>query len=223
MKRAPNFDHLARIYRWMELFTFGPWLARCRFAFLPRLLNARNALVLGDGDGRFTARLLQQNPSVLIDALDASPRMLQALVLNASPRSGRIRVHPADARLWIPANPPYDLVATHFFLDCLSTREVADLAARLRPHLTPHARWVISEFATPRSPFGWFIALPVVTALYFAFGVLTGLDRFHLPNHHQALSQAGFTLLDRQQRLGGLLVSELWSPAEHLGGQSPTG
>jgi hypothetical protein len=35
--KTPNFDRLAKHYRWMELFTFGPLLARCRDAFLPEL------------------------------------------------------------------------------------------------------------------------------------------------------------------------------------------
>ena len=172
MKRAPNFNHLARAYRWMEWLTFGPWLARCRFAFLDQLQSRRSALVLGDGDGRFTARLLNDNPAVVVDALDASPNMLQALVNNAGQRSGRIRVHVADARLWQPENPRYDLIATHFFLDCLTTREVAALASKLRSCVRPQALWVVSEFAIPRNPFGWFVAFPVVTCLYLAFDLL---------------------------------------------------
>src|SRR6185437_1080687 len=58
---TPKFDRLARVYRWMEWLSFGPYLSRCRRAFLPQLRDARRALVLGDGDGRFTAALLRRN------------------------------------------------------------------------------------------------------------------------------------------------------------------
>jgi SAM-dependent methyltransferase len=209
---TPNFDHLAHIYRWMEMVTFGPWLLRCRCAFLGKLASRRNALVLGDGDGRFTARLLRENPVVLIDALDASFAMLMALVRNAGLNAGRVRVHQADARRWPPAGPPYDLIVTHFFLDCLTTDEVTTLATRLRPCVTPEALWVVSEFAVPPGPFGRLVALPVVSGLYLAFWLLTGLSVRRLPNHRVALAKAGFSLVRQRCWLGGLLLSQLWAP-----------
>ncbi|MDE3187303.1 MAG: class I SAM-dependent methyltransferase [Acidobacteriota bacterium] len=211
MRKAPNFDGLAGVYRWMEMASFGPLLSRCRFAFLDELRASRNALILGDGDGRFTARLLKENPVVLVDALDASPAMLRALVDNAGIRSSRIRVHVADARLWEPLVPTLDLIVTHFFLDCLTTREVASLAKRLRVSARPDAKWVVSEFAIPKGWFGWLVARPLITALYLLFWVLTGLSVFRLPNHRKALDEAGFTLSQQRRRLGGLLVSELWT------------
>ena len=212
MRRAPNFDRLAGLYRWMEAVTFGPMLARCRNAFLPELRTARTALIYGDGDGRFTARLLHENGIVLVEAADSSRAMLKALMHRIGIQSGRVRIHPVDARLWDPPPGPYDLIVTHFFLDCLSTAEVAELARRLRSRVTPSARWVVSDFATPNTVFGWLIAQPLVTALYLAFDLLTGLNRIRLPNHQTALTEAGFTLRDQQKFLAGLLVSEVWIP-----------
>lgn len=211
MKLPPNFNRLARAYRWMELVSFGPWLGRCRCAFLDELRTARRALIMGDGDGRFAARLLKENPLVRIDAVDASNTMLSALVRNAGPYAARVRTHLADARLWKPADPPYDLVVTHFFLDCLTAGEVTSLAARLRCRVTPRARWLVSEFAVPNSWFGWLVARPLITTLYGIFRLLTGLSVRRLPNHRSALAQAGFTLARQRQWLGGLLVSELWT------------
>ena len=42
-KQAPNFDHLAKFYRWMEFLTFGPLLSPAEQRFLLRLsrLGAR--------------------------------------------------------------------------------------------------------------------------------------------------------------------------------------
>jgi hypothetical protein len=209
----PNFNALARAYRWMEWLTFGPMLSRCRFAFLDDMATSRSALILGDGDGRFAARLLQQNSAVLVDAVDASRSMLLALIRNSGIHAARVRIHLADVRLCQPLNPPYDLIATHFFLDCLTTGEVSALAHRFRPCVPPNAQWVVSDFAIPRGWFGWLVARPLVTALYFAFRLLTGLRVGRLPNHRLALTAAGFTLARHQQFLRGLLVSEIWVPA----------
>ena len=207
---TPNFNRLARLYRWIELGSFGPWLWRCRCAFLDSLVDRHRALVLGDGDGRFTARLLRTNPEIHIDAIDASSAMLEALVQRAGPDAARVRTNCVDARYWQAANTPYDLIVAHFFLDCLTTAEVECLAFTLRDVVSPSALWVVSEFAVPPSRFGRFIAKPVVLFLYRAFGILTGLKLRALPDHRAALLQSGFALEKQRTWLGGLLVSELW-------------
>ncbi len=217
MKGLPNFDRLAKRYRRLERLTFGSSLWNCRCAFLDELRTCRTALVFGDGDGRFTARLLEENPLVLIDAVDASVEMLRELVRNAGARSGRVRIHLADARLWEPTSPACDLIVTHFFLDCLTTEEVAALATRLRSYANPDALWVVSEFAIPEGRYGRWVARPLVTGLYFAFWLLTGLRVWSLPKYRESLTEAGFKLLKEQHFLSGLLVSELWAPKDRQG------
>ena len=213
----PDFDRLALVYQWMEWLTFGPFLWRCRCAFLHRLGDGRRALVLGDGDGRFTARLLADNPSVLVDAVDASSAMLSELARRAGPHRSRVQIQVADVRAWDLPAAAYDLVVTHFFLDCLATDEIESLGRRLRPQLRPDAAWVVSEFNLPANRFGRFIARLLIAVLYRAFGVLTGLTVRTLPDHHKALAQSGFILKHQQKWLCGLLVSEWWEPASgHL-------
>ena len=208
---APNFDRLAGIYSWMEWLSFGPYLARCRGAFLDRMAGRQCALVIGDGDGRFTSKLMGANPDIEVDAVDASAAMLAALVRRAGAAGARVRTEVADARRWRPAgNRPYDLVVTHFFLDCLTTEEVRGLAAAVRPGLRPGALWVVSEFAVPDGGFGRVAAGPLVWALYRAFGVLTGLRVRRLPEYRDALAGAGLRLGESRSFLGGLLVSEVW-------------
>jgi Methyltransferase domain len=210
MTHPANFDRLVHVYRWMEFATFGRLLRRCRCRFLDQLGGCRAALVLGDGDGRFTARLLAANPRIRVDAVDASQAMLEALLRRVGPHRDRVRTHLADARGWSPCNGTYDLIVTHFFLDCLTTEEVAALAARLRPCATDQARWVVSEFAVPPRGFGRIIARPIVAGLYWAFGLLTGLEVRRLPAHRAALLEEGFSLQREQCSAAGLLVSEMW-------------
>lgn len=207
---SANFDRLATVYRWMEYASFGPWLWWCRCAFLRELATSRQALILGDGDGRFTARLLAANATVHVDAVDSSASMLRALVRQAGSRADRVAAHCADARCWQPGSLPYDLIVTHFFLDCFTTQEVRNLAEKMAGVAAPGALWVVSEFAVPRNWFGRLIAGPIVAALYWAFAVLTGLKVRRMPDYAAALRDAGFALERRRTRLGGLLVSELW-------------
>jgi SAM-dependent methyltransferase len=211
---TPDFDRLAHVYRWMEWLSFGPFLSRCRCAFLQSLENCRSALILGDGDGRFTARLLDENPHISIDAVDVSAAMIGELRRRAG-SNARLQVHISDARVFKPLRRDYHLVVTHFFLDCLTTEEVELLARRLRNHAHRNAVWVVSEFSVPPGWYGRAIAQPLINVLYWAFGWLTGLRVRSLPHHRFALAQAGWSLERERRSLGGLLVSELWQYSPH--------
>jgi len=206
----PDFSPLAPFYRWMEMASFGPVLQRSRCAFIDDLSDRRRALILGDGDGRFTARFLRANSQIQIDAVDASAAMLDELRRRAGLDAPRVHTTCADTRYWQPASPLYDLVVTHFFLDCLTTAEVQSLANKMRAAVVPNAQWLISEFAVPAGWHGRFIARPLIRTLYWAFDLLTGLKVRTLPDYHAALRWAGFELVQERRWLGGLLASELW-------------
>lgn len=206
-----GFDRLARAYRWMEIFTFGPMLMRCRLAMLPQMRHCRSALVLGDGDGRFCAALMRTNAAIHVTAVDSSPAMLAELRRRVAKEGGaeRLRTFVADANALLPEGR-YDLVATHFFLDCLRTDQVATIAGRLRPMLVPGAKWIVSEFTIPSRGLGSIVAAALVRSLYLAFRCLTGLRVQRLPDHQSALARHGFQCLQRRPSLGGLLVAECW-------------
>jgi hypothetical protein len=212
----PNFDHLARPYRWMERLTFGPLLQQARTHFLPRLSECNNALVLGDGDGRFTAELLRRYPRIQVYAVDGSAAMLRSLEDRSRAYAGRVKTELADLRSWQPnAQIRYDVVVAHFFLDCLNTGEISSLARRLAPVTEPDALWLVSDFAIPDSRFGRMLAAPLVGGLYLAFRMLTGLEAGKLPDHAAALDSAGWALDTHATRLRGLLISQLWRKREN--------
>ncbi len=210
MNQAANFDKLARVYRWLEYLSFGPLLMRCRMQFLPRMLLARHALILGDGDGRFTAALLRVNPNLSADAIDASPAMLTALLRATGKNQTRVQTQCADLRNWQPQNTKYDLVVSHFLLDCFSTEEVTQLITRILPSLDHGAIWAVSEFALPHRRIQRALANLLISFLYRVFGLLTGLQIRNLPDYTTQLQANGFQLIMVKPRLFGILRSELW-------------
>ena len=212
MRGQPNFDHIARPYRWLEYITLGRALEQCRLHYLPSLLNRKRALDLGDGDGRFLAQLLAQNPHLHAHAIDTSATMLQLLRHRceavAPNASTRLNTHQSDA-LTCPLDPPYDLIVTHFFLDCLTQPDLDTLVNRIAPTLSPQAIWLVSDFQIPTGP----MRLPakiLVRALYLAFRILTGLRVTHLPDPQSSLRAAGFKLTARHEILYGLIYTEIW-------------
>ena len=225
-----GFDRVARVYRWLEYLTFGLALEHCRDAQLARIKGLRRALVLGDGDGRFTSRLLAQNSQAQVVAVDSSVGMLRLLSARVGAICASSRVltvcgdaisvleQPAEAHLRAAsisdpalseqdaaAEELFDHVCTHFFLDCLGTAEVERLVRAVCSRLAPGAIWIVSEFAAPN----WWTRL-VVALLYKSFAVLAGLETQQLPPWRQSLANQGLVCESEQLRLGGLLTSSVW-------------
>ena len=210
MRRKPNFDRLARVYQTLEYLTFGPLLDRTRTHFLPELRDARRALVFGDGDGRFLACLLAQNPALEADAVDLSPCMLAQLEHRSASSADRLHLHCADALEFVPRFVP-DLVVTHFFLDCLTSAQVARLARQITERMSPGALWLVSEFRVPPRGAARLLARMLIRSLYLAFRILTGLRVARLPDYTVVLTSSGLTRFAYRDRLFGILRTELWS------------
>jgi ubiquinone/menaquinone biosynthesis C-methylase UbiE len=210
MPGQADFDRIARPYRTLEYITLGRMLERTREHFLPALRDARNALVLGDGDGRFLVKLLEANSELHATAVDTSATMLELLARRCERYAGRLRVEQTDARRSLPqGTEPYDLIVTHFFLDCLEQDELVLLAQRVRPLAAQGVLWVVSDFRIPNSALrvpAWLF----VRGLYLCFRALTGLRTTRLPDHVAAMQDAGFVRIDRRFLLAGVLVTEIW-------------
>lgn len=209
MSTSPSFDRLARLYEPLERITFGRLLERTRTRFLPELHLCRRALVFGDGDGRFLARLLAENPLLEADAVDLSPAMLAELQRRCGAGRSRVRTYCRDALRFVPDEAP-DLVVTHFFLDCLNADEIEQFVPRIAGRMRPGAVWLVSEFRVPTRGPARLFGRVLVRSLYVAFRALTGLRVTQLPDYAEVFERVGFTRVAHHDRLFGILRSELW-------------
>ncbi len=207
-----KFGRLAHLYCWIEYFSFGLYLQQCRYLRLDEMAKCRAALLYGDGDGRFLAALTRRAPNVEIVAVDASRAMLRRTASRLPP-GAPVRLVQGDAltcRSQDFPEAPFDLVVSHFFLDCFHEEELTSLMARVSEATVPGAVWVISDFAVPSRPIVRTVGLWVIRGLYLAFGLLTGLRTRRLPNHADVMRQAGWALEDQRELLFGLLISQRW-------------
>jgi SAM-dependent methyltransferase len=212
MNARASFDRLSHVYRWMEYFSFGPYLQQCRRLRIAEMTACRRALVYGDGDGRFLAELVRRLPEIRATTVDASSKMLLRLARRL-PSGAQVRLLHADALECEPTglpNAPFDLVVSHFFLDCFNEAEIASLVAHVNAAMEKTALWVVSDFAIPRRKPARLLGMLIVWGLYLAFGLLTGLRTRRLPDHAGVMRDAGWMLEDRRELLWGLLVSERW-------------
>jgi ubiquinone/menaquinone biosynthesis C-methylase UbiE len=215
-------DSIARYYQALEYLSFGTFLEKSRFAFVDQVTSCRRAILCGDGDGRFLARLLGANSSVHVDFVDLSEAMVH-LARKRVARMGetflqRVTFAVADVREFRPAGADYDLIATHFFLDCFTECELHDVISCLAAWATPDARWIVSEFHETTTPFGRLCSRAMIRGLYAAFRVTTGLRVTRLPNYQAALAKFGYAPSHEKCMLRGLLQSSLWqsSAASHI-------
>ena len=213
MTPRPSFDRLAAPYRALELLTFGGLLHRCRTAHLERVHACRRALVLGDGDGRFLADLLQTNSRVRVDSVDISPGMLAAARrrVRAVPGAAeRVRFVVADARTDPLPDTGYDLVVTNFFLDCFRPGELATVVARVAEICAPNAVWLDGDFRLP--PKGWerVAARAALAGMYAFFRLATRMPNGRLTDPAPLLGATGWRLDAEAAWLRGFLSARLW-------------
>lgn len=203
-----NCDRIAGVYRWLEFLAFGSTLQRRRCEFLDLIGDTRTALVIGDGDGRFLAELNKRYPNMEVDSIDFSARMVA--LARRRIVSSRIRFLKADARTVPFPRDEYDVIVTHFFLDCLSEADAGAFIASVSAVAAENARWIVSEFRMPAHGWRALHATLWLKTMYLFFRLTTGLSTCRLPHYHETLRAHGFRLEREVTERFGLVASEYW-------------
>lgn len=212
----PGFDVLAPHYAWLEKLLAGPRLQRCRTAWFDELAGARRMLIAGVGHGPALVTLLQRHPQLHVTCVDASARMLAVArrrVRRAGIDAGRVAFVHAALPEWTPPAGQFDVIATHFFLDCFPPAQLAAVVAGLARAATPDARWIISDFAIPPCGLARWRARAVHALMYLFFRVVTRLKAQRLTPPDDLLAAAGFACRRRATFEWGLLQADFWTRA----------
>ena len=104
----------------------------------------------------------------------------------------------------------FDLIVTHFFLDCFSEEELELMVPAYAGAAQEDCRWIVSEFRQPEKGFHAWRARLWIGGLYWLFGKTTGLRTRRLPNYAPLLERHGFRRTRAVIKEMGLLTSELW-------------
>ena len=195
----------------MECLLAGRLLQRCRTHWLAQLCDVRHALMLGEGNGRFLVPFVEQFPTATVTCVDASARMLQCARARLTPsQCARVEFIHADALTWRPPHEQFDLVVTHFFLDCFRPGQLARLIGQVVSGTTATARWLLADFREPDRGWTRWRARLMLRVMYAFFRIATALPARRLTAPDFFLEQAGFTLKRRQIFEFGLLHSDVW-------------
>jgi ubiquinone/menaquinone biosynthesis C-methylase UbiE len=215
---AMSFDRLAPFYRGMEFILAGRKLQRCRLAWMDEVKDCREVLIVGEGPGRFLTECIKKLPKAQILCLDDSAAMLAQARL-ALQREGQDSRHvtfvQATLPEWKPPSGKFDLLVTHFFLDCFPPEQLRQVVSQLASGAQPGARWLLADFCEPPRGVARWRAKLILTMAYAFFGLATRLPARRLTEPDRYLEENGMGLKGRRTYEGGLLHSDLWQAALH--------
>lgn len=127
----------------------------------------------------------------------------------------RVRFRRQDARTWTPPPDGYDLIATHFFLDCFVPAEAAALVGAIAEAANPGAVWLVADFCLPERGYRRWRAKAWVAILYWACRALTGIGPGRVPDYPAMLRGAGFFLEAERRCQAGMLLTQIWRRGEN--------
>lgn len=208
-----SFDALARHYRWMEMVLAGEKLQRCRTAFLRQISRPESILIWGEGNGRFLVECRRAWRQARIVCADASEKMLTSAQERLK-RHGLDTVDTeflqADVLEWSAPREKFDLIVTHFFLDCFRADQLRNVVNKLGVAARPKATWLIADFQAPEFGFQRWRAQLILKVMYLFFGIVTRLPATSLTRPDSLLRRCEFVLNQRRVSEWGLLHSDLW-------------
>ena len=147
-------------------------------------------------------------PAARVDCIDASCRMIAL----AQQRVNGAQVHFVHANVHdtVLEAGTYDLIVTHFFLDCFAGAELCEVVGKAAAAATMDASWLLADFRLPNSGWRCSHASLWIRAMYLFFRLTSGLQTRRLDDPSPLLRESGFERVRQQQSRFGMIKSELW-------------
>ena len=92
----------------------------------------------------------------------------------------RVQFLQRDLLAWTPGVARYDLIVTHFFLDCFPETELTEIVARLSQAATADAEWLLADFRIPEKGFARLHARVWVAVMYLFFRLAARIEASEL-------------------------------------------
>ena len=123
--------------------------------------------------------------------------------------ASRVQFHRADILNWIPPRS-YDLVVTHFFLDCFDREQLSGLIGKLAHAAAPRSRWLVADFAIPPNGFRRVYAKIWLRIMYSFFHTIADLKAHELVDPSLLIQETSFQLRQEIVTHLGLVKTQSW-------------
>lgn len=196
---AAGFDRLAPVYDVLARIVIGSGIRKSQLHFLNHLTTKNKLLILGGGTGWILPFILETNPTLQIDYIDMSSKMIE--------RARKKVREDSQVRFIVGTeeNIPeidYDCVITNFYLDLFNDTKLQSVIFRIKKSLGSGANWIATDFVNEKM---WHVG--VLTIMYRFFQLTTGLKTLNLPLWEQGLRIAGGTQLETKKYSMGFIKS----------------
>ena len=111
---------------------------------------------------------------------------------------------------WKAPSSGFDLVVTHFFLDCFRFEELRHVVREISSATSDRARWLLADFRLPEQGWRRLRAHLMLKMMYSFFRAVAHLPARELADPDSLLRENGFRLTSRRLSEWGLLHSDLW-------------
>jgi hypothetical protein len=125
-------------------------------------------------------------------------------------RANQVRLIVHDIASWPAPARHYDLVVTHFVLDCFPESELGGIVRKLSCAATADASWLLADFRVPGNGIARLRSRVWLAAMYGFFRLTTGISASELIDPGPLLQSEGFALARQHLFRRGMLKSELW-------------
>ncbi len=200
---ARGFDRLAPIYDSLAGLVFGTSIRTSQLHFLSYLKKKQKLLILGGGTGWILPFIFEINPTLHIDYIELSPKMLDKARLNAK---GNPNIRFIEGTENSIQNGKYDCVITGFYLDLFSGAQLRTVINQIKENLQPNACWIATDFVSIKK---WHKAM--LWIMYRFFSVTAGLKTVSLPEWETGLKHAGGKLIEAKITKGGFIKSVIFT------------
>jgi SAM-dependent methyltransferase len=171
--------------------------ARARAAVIPS--KARDP---ANVDSRFATSLAPRSAGAV-----CAPRDNASLPAR---EPSRVQFHHTDILGWVPPQKSYDVVVTHFFLDCFTSGQLPAVVEKIGNAANPNARWLFADFAIPTKALGGVHARVWLRIMYSFFRAVADLEANELADASALIRANGFRLCEEKVTRLGLIKSQVW-------------
>lgn len=208
MKKNVDFSILSSIYDFLGSIVFFGALHRSQVYFIDQLKKPDRALIIGGGTGRFLVDLLKSEKVKNITYVDISQGMIARAKKKVSALGKENQVEFICGGVDAVPDRQYDLICTHYFLDCFEEEKLCLILSKLRGLLSKEGEWYFTDFYLDES--SSFIKTKFVGFLYFFFRILCGLKVKILPDFKKVFTDLELNCESEKYFFRGLLRTAIY-------------
>ena len=124
--------------------------------------------------------------------------------------TGPVRFIQADVSAVAFVKNSYDLIVTHFFLDCFSEETLPALIDKLAAAASANAVWLIADFCYSANGWHRWAGRALIGFMYRFFRVVAGIEARRLVDYRPSLRGNGFECAEEMASPNEMIRSELW-------------